>query len=179
MAGPVHCTIVTAIACGRAGAHRAQQERAAEGRHIALLLQLEALLAHAAGGIDGEHQLQVDRRLRRCGRPGAREAKAESDQGRAERRMSRRTGRTAALTCDARHPGASCPGSIVPLAAARGSELDPGQTSPGMTPRRYSLETLTSLLVMNSSSAGCPFSVAAMPRLMAATMSPGFSTRSP
>ena len=25
MAGPVHCTIVTAIACGRAGAHRAQQ----------------------------------------------------------------------------------------------------------------------------------------------------------
>ena len=74
---------------------------------------------------------------------------------------------------------ASCPGSIVPLAPAR--RLD--RWIPGMKPRddtvAYSLETLTSLLVMNSSSAGWPFSVAAMPRLMAATMSPGFSTRSP
>ncbi len=43
----------------------------------------------------------------------------------------------------------------------------------------YSRETSTSLEVMNSSSAGWPFSVAAIPRLMAATISPGFSTRSP
>ena len=65
-----------------------------------------------------------------------------------------------------------------PLYAGAGLWLDPGD-EPRDDKVAHSLETLTSLLVMNSSSAGCPFSVAAMPRLMAATMSPGFSTRSP
>ena len=58
--------MVTAIGPRRPRADGLQQLRAAKGRHIALLLQLEALLADTARGIDGEHQLQVDR-LRRCG----------------------------------------------------------------------------------------------------------------
>ncbi len=49
--------------------------------------------------------------------------------------------------------------------------------------RRYTsylnLETATSLEVMNSSSAGWPCSVAAMPRLIAGTISAGSVTRSP
>ena len=35
------------------------------------LLQLEAVLVDAAGGIDREHELQVDRGLRRRGQGGA------------------------------------------------------------------------------------------------------------
>jgi hypothetical protein len=43
----------------------------------------------------------------------------------------------------------------------------------------YSLEMLISLSVMNSSSAGRPSSVAAIPRLSAPTISPGSVIRSP
>ena len=51
---------------------------------------------------------------------------------------------------------------------------------PGLTARRgYSVETVRSLSVMNSSRAGWPCSVTAMPRLSAATMSPGSVIRSP
>ena len=63
-AGPVHCTMVTAIDAVVPEPIASQQPRVAEGRHVALLLQLEAVLADAARGIDGQHQLQVDR-LRR------------------------------------------------------------------------------------------------------------------
>src|SRR5262249_14524007 len=43
------------------GANGAQHLRIAERRGIALLLQLEPRLVHAARGIDREHKLQVDR----------------------------------------------------------------------------------------------------------------------
>ena len=62
--------------------------------------------------------------------------------------------------------------------SCEGSSLKRSSTGVPVAPQA-NLETLTSLLVMNSSSAGCPFSVAAMPRLMAGTISLGFSTRSP
>jgi hypothetical protein len=56
----------------------------------------------------------------------------------------------------------------------------PHRRPPRLTARRgYSLETVCSLSVMNSSRAGWPCSVAAMPRLSAATMSPGSVIRSP
>ena len=62
----------------RAGADGLQQARIAEGSDVATLLEHEALLADAARGIDGQHQLQIDRRLRpdrhrnreHCGREG-------------------------------------------------------------------------------------------------------------
>ena len=64
IAGPVHCTMVTAIAWLPPERIACSTRAMAEGRHVALLLQLEAVLVDAARGIDREHELQVDRGLR-------------------------------------------------------------------------------------------------------------------
>ena len=51
--------------------------RIAEGRHIALLLQLEALVGNAVGGVDGEDELEIDRIV---GRPcGGQEQSGQQD----------------------------------------------------------------------------------------------------
>ena len=57
--------MVTAIAWLGPERMACSTRRMAEGRDIAALLQVEADLIDAAGRIDREHQLQVDRGLRR------------------------------------------------------------------------------------------------------------------
>ena len=49
----------------RAGTDGLQHAGVTEGRDIAALLQIEADLIDAARGIDREHEMQVDRGLRR------------------------------------------------------------------------------------------------------------------
>ena len=49
----------------RAGTDGLQHPGVTEGRDIAALLQVKTDLIDAAGGIDREHELQVDRGLRR------------------------------------------------------------------------------------------------------------------
>ena len=73
--------MVTAIACVGAGPDRLQHARMAERRHVALLLQLEADLVDAARGIDREHQLQVDRGLRRRRRGDGEREHQRAEQG--------------------------------------------------------------------------------------------------
>jgi hypothetical protein len=49
---------------GRTRAYRLEQPGIAKGGGIAALLQYEALLADAARGVDGQHELQIDGPLR-------------------------------------------------------------------------------------------------------------------
>ncbi len=68
-AGPVHCTMVTAIDWVETRADGVEHARIAERRGVALLLQLEAGVVDTAGGIDRQHELQVGLGLR-CRRLG-------------------------------------------------------------------------------------------------------------
>ena len=54
--------MVTAIAV-RAGTDGLQHPRVTEGRDVAALLQIKTDLIDTAGGIDREHELEVDHRL--------------------------------------------------------------------------------------------------------------------
>ena len=63
--GPVHCIMVTAIDCVTSERIAFEHLRIAERRRIALLLQLEAAIADAAGGIDREHKRDRNIGLRR------------------------------------------------------------------------------------------------------------------
>ena len=88
------------------------------------------------------------------------------------------------------HAGFTVMAGLVP-AIPQESAARPLSGSPGIrafTPvfnglcpatRCQNFDTSTSFVVMNSSSAGLPSCVASMPRLIAGTMSAGFSTRSP
>ena len=64
MAGPVHCTIVTAIEPVEPPADGVEHLLAAERLGIAVPLQLETRLVDAARGIDRQHQQNIGGRQR-------------------------------------------------------------------------------------------------------------------
>ena len=102
---------------GDPGADRLEHARIAEGRRVALLLQVEAILVDASGRVDREHQLQVDRC---CAAAGAR-------QGRGEHERQHQAERGAAATCTSFAPPPDPPG--LGCACPRIASVRPGQAA--------------------------------------------------